>query len=177
MLGANIISKEERDKTTESLFVKPLSRGKIITAKLLASLFNIIVFNLVTLVFSIILLGKYASGEDITGEIVLLMVGMFVLQLVFLSIGTGIAAASRQPKSAASAATAILLISFILSSAIDMDSKLEGLRYITPFQYFEAAKLLSVSGFQPVFLILSFVIITALVWVTYIFFRKRDLNV
>lgn len=177
MLGANIISKEERDKTTEFLLVKPVSRVKIITAKLLASLFNIIVFNIVTLVLSIALLEKYSNGEDITGEILLLMVGMFILQLVFLSIGTGIAASSRRPKSAASVATAVLLVSFILSSAINMNSKLEGLKYITPFKYFEAEKLLNEGGFQPVFLLLSFVLIAVLTCVTYVFYRKRDLNV
>ncbi|MEL7655529.1 MAG: ABC transporter permease subunit [Bacillota bacterium] len=177
MLGANIIAKEERDKTAEFLLVKPVSRGKVITAKLLASLFNIIVFNLVTLILSIALLGKYGSGEDITGEIIILMVGMFLLQMIFLFIGTGIAAAGRHPKSAASIATAVLLVSFILSSAINMSSKLEGFKYITPFKYFEAEKLLNEDGFQPVFLGLSFVIIAILVCVTYIFYKKRDMKV
>ncbi|KJS86413.1 MAG: ABC transporter, partial [Peptococcaceae bacterium BICA1-8] len=37
MLGANIISKEEREKTAEFLFAKPVSRNRIITSKLLAS--------------------------------------------------------------------------------------------------------------------------------------------
>ena len=31
MLGATIIAKEERDKTSEFLFVKPVSRSKVIT--------------------------------------------------------------------------------------------------------------------------------------------------
>jgi ABC-2 type transport system permease protein len=177
MLGANIISKEERDKTTEFLMVKPVSRGGIITSKLLAALFNVAVFNIVTLVLSIATVGKYANGEDISGEIVKLMVGMFIMQLIFLSIGTGIAAASRKPKSAASVATAVLLVSFILSSAINMNSKLEALQYITPFKYFEAEKLLDGGGFQPVFVALGVVIIAAMTAVTYVFYKKRDLNV
>lgn len=177
LLGAGIISKEERDKTTEFLMVKPVSRGKIITEKLLAALFNVIVFNIVTLVLSIAIVGKYTSEESIKGEIVILMVGMFILQLVFLSIGTAIAAASRRPKTAASLATVVLLVSFILSSAISMNSKLEGLKYITPFKYFEAEKLLNGGGFEPVFVILSFIIIAVMVCVTYVFYKKRDLNV
>lgn len=176
MLGANIISKEERDKTAEFLMVKPVSRMTIITAKLFASLFNIMIFNLVTLVLSIVLLGKYASGEDITGEILILMAGMFFLQLIFLSIGTGIAAVSKHPKPVASIATAVLLVCFILSSAINMYSKLDVFKYITPFKYFEAEKLLKEGGFQPVFLTLSFVMVTALIYGTYVFYRKRDLN-
>ena len=42
MLGANIISKEERDKTAEFLLSKPISRNKIITAKLAAAIMNIL---------------------------------------------------------------------------------------------------------------------------------------
>lgn len=177
LLGANIISKEERDKTTEFLLVKPVSRGQIITAKLLASLFNIVVFNLVTLIFSVALMGKYASGEDITSEICILMVGMFILQIMYLVIGTATASVSREPRSAASVATTILLVTFIISSAVNMNSNLESLKYITPFEYFKADKLLSGGGFEPVFLILSFVIIAALVFVTYASYKKRDLNV
>ncbi len=177
LLGANIISKEERDKTTEFLLVKPVSREKIITAKLLASLFNVVVFNLVTLIFSVFLMAKYAKGENITGEICMLMVGMFILQLIFLFIGTATAAVSRCPKSAASVSTAILLVSFVISSAINMDSNLEILKYITPFEYFKADKLLSGGGFESIFLILSFVIIVVLVFVTYTSYKNRDMNV
>lgn len=177
MLGANIISKEERDKTTEFLMVKPVSRGKIITSKLLASLFDIAVFNIVTLVLSIAIVGSYAGGEDITGEILLFMVGMFILQLMFLTIGAGIAAASRRPKAAASIATAVLLVSFVLSSAISMSSKLEGLKYITPFKYFEAEKMSEAGGLDPVSVILSFVIIAVMTCMTYVGYKKRDLNV
>jgi len=65
MLGANIISKEERDKTTEFLMVKPVSRTGIITAKLLAALANVIILNIVTLALSISIVGRnvcFAAG-------------------------------------------------------------------------------------------------------------------
>ena len=177
MLGSNIISKEERDKTSEFLMVKPVSREKIITSKLLAALFNIAVFNIVTLVLSIVIVGNYANGEDIAGEICLMMTAMFILQLMFLCIGTGIAAASKRPKSAASIAMAVLLVSFIISSAISIYDKLDGLKYITPFKYFEAEKLMKSGGLDPVFVILSIVIIAAMVCVTYVFYKKKDLSI
>lgn len=177
MLGANIISKEERDKTTEFLMVKPVSRTGIITAKLLAALANVIILNIVTLALSISIVGTYSKGEAITGEILILMVGMFILQLVFLFIGTGIAAVSRNPNISASAATTVLLVTFILSAVIDMNRKLEGLKYITPFKYFQAEKMLYGGGLDPVFVILSLAIIAILVGVTYVFYYKRDLNV
>lgn len=177
MLGAGIISKEERDKTTEFLMVKPVSRGKIITSKLLAALFNIAVFNIITLVISIALVANYSKGENITREICLFMGAMFILQLIFLTIGTGIAAASRRPKGAASIATAVLLGSFIISSIVGIYDKLDFLKYITPFKYFEAEKLLEKGGLDPVFVVLSAVIIAVMLYVTYVCYKKRDLNV
>lgn len=177
MLGANIISKEERDKTTEFLMVKPVSRTRIITSKLLAALANVLILNMVTLVLSIAIVGRYSKGEAVTGDIQILMAGMFILQVMFLFIGTGIASIRKNPKISASIATTVLLVTFILSIVVDMNSKLEGLKYITPFKYFDAQNMMYGGGLEPVFVILSFVIIAALVCVTYVFYKKRDLNV
>jgi ABC-2 type transport system permease protein len=177
MLGAGIISKEERDRTAEFLLVKPTSRNKVVTAKLLAALLNIIIFNIVTLVSSIVIVGKYSKGEELNGDIAILMVGMFILQLLFMAIGTAIAGASKNPKRAAGISTGILLVSFILSIAIDINEKLENLKYLTPFKYFEAKNLMYGGGLDIVFVILSLVIIAVLSVVTFVFYNKRDMNV
>jgi ABC-2 type transport system permease protein len=177
MLGANIISKEERDKTVEFLLVKPVSRTRMITSKLLASLVNITIFNLVTLASSIGMVGRFADGESYTSDITLLMAGMFILQLMFLVIGTAIASMFKNVKKATSLSTAILLIFFILSIAIDMNEKLEGLRFFTPFQYYDAKDILMEGGLDALYLSLSFVLIILLTLATYMFYRKRDLHV
>lgn len=177
MLGANIIAKEERDKTTEFLMTKPVSRAKIITEKLLAALANVVILNLVTLILSITIVGKYSRGEDVTHDILVLMAGMFIAQLMFLFIGTGIASINKNPKSSASIATTVLLVTFILSVLVDMNSSLEGLKYLTPFKYFDAANLMYGGGLKPVFVALSLVIISAMASLTYVFYKKRDLNV
>ncbi|GAA0177590.1 ABC transporter permease subunit [Clostridium sediminicola] len=177
MLGANIISKEERDKTVEFLLVKPSNRNKIITAKLLAALVNVIIFNISTLISSIIFVGIHNKGESINKEIVLLMVAMFILQLIFLAIGSTMAAISRRPKTAASAATGIMLITFLISVAIDMNDKLDKLKYFTPFKYFKAADLMFGYGFDRFFVVLSATIIVMFIGITYVFYNKRDLYV
>jgi ABC-2 type transport system permease protein len=177
MLGANIIAKEERDKTTEFLFLRPISRNRIITAKLLAALINIVVFNLVTAVSSLLLVAYYRQGETVFRDIVRLMAGMLVLQLIFLFVGTAIAAISKYPRSAPSLAAAVLLFTFILSVAIDLSSKLQSLKYLTPFKYFDAKKLIYGPGFEPVFEILAAVLIAGLVFLTYFCYQNRDLRI
>ena len=88
---------------------------------------NILIFNIITLVSSIIIVGKYSKGEAVSADIVILMIGMFILQLIFMFIGTAIAAVCKNPKTATSISTAVLLITFILSIAIDINSKIENL--------------------------------------------------
>ncbi len=176
MLGASIISKEESDRTAEFLMAKPVSRNNIITSKLLASLVNIIIFNTTTYVSSIIMVKYYAKGESITRDVTLLMIGLFILQLIFLFIGTGIAAISKNPKTATSISTTILLATFILSVIINMNDRLQNLKYLTPFKYYEAKNLFN-SGLDSIFVFLSFLIISGLLIVTYTFYGQRDLNV
>lgn len=176
MLGANIIAKEERDKTVEFLLVKPISRVKVISFKLVASLLNVLVFNLVTLASSIIIVGRYAEGEKVVGDIVLLMVGMFCLQIIFLVIGTAIAVVYKNAKKAGAVSTGILLITFLLAIIINLDQRLAALRYITPFKYFEAEPILNTSSLDPFYLGLSLIIVVVLTFTTYHYYKKKDLH-
>ncbi len=65
----------------------------------------------------------------------------------------------------------------MLSIAIDLNENIEGLKYFTPFKYFEAKNVMFGAGFELSFVILSAVLIAVLTVVTFVFFKKRDLNV
>jgi ABC-2 type transport system permease protein len=178
LLGANIISKEERDKTSEFLYVKPLSRRKIILAKLAAAFTSIILLNLLTFISSLLSVSLYSNGEvGITGEVTLLMIGMLLLQILFMAIGSGISAVIETPKRATSIGTSILLFSFLLSIVIDLKEDLDFLSYLTPFKYFDAKTMMYGGGFDLVFVTLSIAIIIVFLSITFIFFQHRDLKV
>ncbi|PLS03405.1 ABC transporter permease subunit [Neobacillus cucumis] len=177
MLGAAIIAKEERDKTTEFLFVKPVSRTTVITAKLLASLFNIVVLNLVTLFSSIAFMAKYSKREEVNHDIVILMAGMFILQLLFMVMGSAISALKKKSKKAASLSAGVLLLTFILSVAIDLNEGMKNLKYLSPFKYFEAKNVMYGGGLEPVYMVISGFLIIIFTSVTYLFYKKRDLNI
>lgn len=177
MLGATIIAKEERDKTAEFLLVKPISRNKIITFKLLAAIVNIFIVNLVTLITSVKVVDYYNKEAGETHHILLLLSGMMILQLLFLFVGTAIAAVSKRPKSSVAFGTIILLAAFLLKVIIDLTDKIDYLKYITPFKYFEAKAILKNGELDPTFSILSIILIGIFISVTYIFYRKRDISV
>jgi ABC-2 type transport system permease protein len=173
MMGASIIAKEERDKTFEFLFVKPITRTKVITMKLVAACINLVVFNAVTTMATVLIFEMDNGIEDL----LMLMGGMFILQILFLVLGSALAAVIRNSKRAASIATGILLLTFILSIVIDLSEKLEVLKYVVPFKYFTAENMLTGDGFEVVFVVISVCLIVILTAVTYVFYQKRDLNV
>lgn len=177
LLGSGLISKEERDKTSEFLYAKPVSRPSAITSKLLAGLTNLIVLNLVTLGSSFYFVGYYGKGEKVASEILILMLGLFMLQLVFFSIGALIAGTARKPKSAPGRATTVMLVAFVLYYVVNMDSKLDVLKYLTPFKYFDAAILMSEKALDPLFTVLALIIIVASILGTYRFYTARDLSI
>ncbi|WP_026884577.1 ABC transporter permease subunit [Clostridium akagii] len=176
-LGANIISKEERDKTAEFLLAKPVSRNRIITEKVAASIVNIVILNLITLVSSLAIVKNSNTVEAVNKDIIMLMIGMFILQIIFFTLGTATAAIVKKPNSAANYATIIITVMYLLSVIIEINNKLTFLKILTPFKYFDSKDLMYGSGFDHGFLILSIIIIFIALSSTYIFYKKRDLNV
>ncbi|WP_416827972.1 ABC transporter permease subunit [Ectobacillus polymachus] len=177
IIGAAIISKEERDKTAEFLFVKPVSRNSILTAKLAVAFVHILILNLITYLSSLLFVSYFSKGEAVSGDITKLMVGMFIIQLIFLWIGASVAVSSPHPQSATAISTGILLGTFVLSRAIEINSNLTFLQYLSPFQYFRAIDLMYGGSFQPVFIVCSVIIIGLLGVFTYMYNQKRDLHV
>ncbi|XJZ27227.1 ABC transporter permease subunit [Bacillota bacterium Lsc_1132] len=176
-LGANLVAKEERDRTAEFLLAKPISRRKMISAKLMAGLFQILILYLVALVSSIQVIAYYNKSGAETRNIVLLLLGMLLVQLLFLCLGAGIAAVSKRPKSAAGVGTVILLSTFLLSIVIDLNGKLSSLKFLTPFKHYEAKTILQNGGLDPLYVILLLGLIAGFVSVTYLFFTKRDMKI
>jgi len=178
VLGATILAKEERDHTTEFLYVKPVSRSTIITSKLLAALTMVIVFNLVTFMTSTYFVNAFGQGEDASVFIRTLMAALFVIQLLFLAFGTATSALMRKPAAAAGLASAVMLGTYILSIAIDLYDKLEPLKYLTPFKYFEASTLKPPTGhLEAGYLLLSAGLVTVMVALVYHLYRRKDLMV
>ncbi len=177
MIGAEIISKEERDRTSEFLYPKPISRSKIVTEKLIAAIINIIILNLITTVSSILAVSFYAKNFSNNNMILTLMIGLFIMQILFFALGSVLAGVFKNPKLPTVVATAILLVTYIIWVIVDLNSKLDFLKYVTPFKYFDASVIINDGHLDPLYIALSSVIIVIFITTTYIFFNRRDLKV
>jgi len=177
LLGSGIISKEERDKTAEFLMAKPISRATIVTSKLFAALINIIVINLVTLLSSIAMVAAYNKGKDISGEVMMFLLSMFIVQLIFLSLGIFISAIMRRSKVSSSITTGILFGSYVISKITDLTDSVNVLNILSPFKYFSYENIVKGNGLSIGVTILSILLVAAFLVSAYFFYAKRDLSV
>ncbi|MHB1390367.1 MAG: ABC transporter permease subunit [Thermoleophilia bacterium] len=177
LLGSGIIGKEETDRTIEFLYARPVSRNQILFSKLLAALTIILTLNIVTLLSSVIMVPWFNDGPSITGDILLLMPGMFFIQLFFLMVGVAFAAVMRRPKRAGMFSAAILLATFIISSFVDISDKYGFLRYTTPFKYFDPKTIFAVGSYNIAYIVIMLATVTILGVGSGMAFKKRDFNV
>jgi len=159
------------------LYAKPVQRWQVITAKIMAGLVNLVILNIVTLVTSVISIASYNEGEMLADKVSLLMVALLILQILFFCLGTALGALLKTAKLATSAATAVILATFFLSAAIDIDQRIQSMHILTPFKYFDANDLLH-GGRLPIWTALLTLALSAVALaVTYIAFKRRDLTV
>ncbi len=177
MLGANILSSEERDKTSEFLMIKPITRNMVVAYKMLASLVIILIFNIVVFVSSFLIVNSHGTGQSYAKDVFLLMIGFFALELIFFFIGFFLSTILKRAKLAASLVTSILLITFIMSVLADMFDSLKWFKYLSPFSYFDPKVLLGFISINVVQIGIGVTIVLVLAYLSFVFFNKRDLEI
>lgn len=177
MLGSDIISKEERDKTVEFSLTLPIPRRKLITSKILAAVVNCIAFLVITLGACLFSVAKYQPDSAFYDFLLLGMLAMLILQLTFLAVGIFLGCAMKQYKRAGSIAVSLLLGTYFLSIISGMNENLEFLKFFSPFTYFDAATILHESRLEMTYVWISAGIIAVALVGGYITYAKRDLYI
>lgn len=177
MWGSDIISKEERDKTVEFSLTLPIPRSRLVSAKALAALANCILLLLITWGASLVSAARYQPDSAFFKFLTLCMLALFIMQLIFLAIGILLGCAMKRYKLATSTAVFLLLGTYFLSVIVTLNKNLDFLKFFSPFQYFDAARLLHESRFNGVFIILSIAIVIVCMTGAYLTYSKRDLYI
>ncbi|HCX65042.1 MAG TPA: hypothetical protein DHN33_07520 [Eubacteriaceae bacterium] len=177
LLGSSILAKEERDKTAEFFLTMPVSREKIIVVKWSAAVILSFIVNLVTTATVWITTMQYEKMDDFAEFLFFMMAAIFILQLIFLSIGMFLSALVKRYKKSGIFAISLLMVLYFISVLMTFSEKLDFFKYITPFKYFEAAKILENMSLDGVNLLLSGLVIVFCMAGTLIVYPKRDLNI
>ncbi len=173
-LGSGMISKEERDRTSEFLMVKPITRASVLLDKLLAAVTFCAAFSVVTFIFSIMSFSIYAK-ELYALDVTRLCVALFCIQICFVSVGFFFASATGKHKRSTALGLGVMLLMLIISFVVDIFEQVDALKYFTFFQYFDSKDIL-VLGWPVIFPVLAALSCFALFTSAFLLYRRRDLR-
>lgn len=173
-LGVSVLSAEVRDKTGDFLFVKPVSRRRIIAMKMLAVFIQIVITNAVFFVASWFIVSLIStSGFDVQ-LFVLLTVTLFFIQLFFASFGFFISGFLKRIKTVLPISMGVVFLFYILF-LLNQTLKDVKLSYISPFSYFELSVISKNMSYDGPFVLLWTFFVALFVYLTFELFVKKDL--
>jgi ABC-2 type transport system permease protein len=177
MLGSDIISKEERDKTVEFSLVLPIPRHRLITAKLLVGVVNCIALILLIWGVSVAFAASYHPESAFYAFLRLTCLALFILAMIFLAIGVLLGCAMKQYKVAGSVAVMLLMGTYFASLLATLSEDFAWLQYFSPFKFFNPIMMLNESRIEMVFIWISLGIIVVSLVGAYLSYSKRDLYI
>jgi ABC-type multidrug transport system ATPase subunit/ABC-type transport system involved in multi-copper enzyme maturation permease subunit len=172
-LGSNLIAKEEQDKTIEALLARPISRSKLLLAKVLSGVFILAFVTLVGLITTIVS-AKFVDLEVSATIITLTTFVCFLMALSFASVAFVFTAIGRARGASIGIATTIALGGYIISSLAGTVEWLRGVSKLFPFDYYQSEAILreTYNWANILFFVALTVILGLLSWTV---FKKRDL--
>lgn len=176
LMGAQLVAKEEVDKTSEFLHVKPRSRTRILSEKILAGLTIVVLLAVVTVVLSFMALMQFIAPQEIAHTLLLFGGAYAMVQLVFYGLGVCFGAALSVPKHAAKLIALNVFASYLLYVLINIQPAFDWAKPLTPFMYFDARDVLAQGALSAGYTILAGAIIVGSVLFAYARYTLRDLK-
>ena len=174
-LGTAIVSKEVQEKTADFLLTKPVTRTTVLTAKLLAATFSIVITNIVYLSGGLLMANQVKTEDFSIKLFIMISLTMFFIQLIFLALGIVISVIVPRIKSVLSVSLSTVFAFYFLGMFSDTTGE-EAKRYITPFKYFDTTYILKHSSYESSFLIVGAAIIIIAIAGSYYVYTKKDIH-
>jgi ABC-2 type transport system permease protein len=176
LLGNGILAKEERDKTAEFLMTLPVSRTKVIISKWVSSVITSILFLILGLGSILIIVQKYEPTIEFLEFFGELVIAVFIIQFLFIAVGMFFSSVMSYHKQSSLTSISVVVGLYFVSIFSGLHEKLDFLEYFTPFEYFEAGKILS-DGIHLGYMLLTIGLSTVLLLIGFMYYPKRDLRI
>lgn len=173
ILASGIVSKEEKDKTGDFIFTHPVRRSTVLTHKLLSCFILVFLMNLV--VYALSLLSIVIINEPLDfGLFTLVHLSYLLLQLEIC--GVCFFASACLSKGSMGIGLGITLLFYSLAVIGNLSTKLEFIKYITPFGYAEGPDIISNNSLDYIKISIGIVILGVSILLAYIKYNKKDLR-
>jgi ABC-2 type transport system permease protein len=172
LLGVNVFSKEQREKTSDFLFTKPISRLKIMFYKLLASSSLILIFGFILFIFNLVLLNVFESNGFDLVLYILMFLSIVFLQIFFMVLGMLIAIFSKRIKSPIAVTMAVVLGFYSFNAFIE-----DKMTLLIPYKYFDIDYIIKNNSYNLVYFILFIIIVISMIIISYKKYINKDIHV
>lgn len=177
VLGAGIITKEEKNKTIEFLYALETSRVEIYISKFVTAYIGVL-FVVISAIVATILCGFINGGETfILMDVLFIVKGTSVTPFVYLGIGMMVAGISSKV-SGASVGSMLVVLSYVLGFLSTMVSdNLSWVKYFSPFEVLNPTDVIELTG--DVLMALSGYcgVLAVTVVIGGVVYRKRDYRI
>lgn len=174
ILGITMLSKEEAEHSAEFLLTLPHSRGSIFFQKLLALITQIIFFHVLLAAtgFGSLL---FIVAENFLKPFLLFHLGQFLCTLQIGLLCFGLSAFFR--KNLLGVGIGISLIMYFMNLMINITDTVDELRFITPFYFADAAKIIPDETFLVQECLMTFSIAFLIGVLSYLYYKRKDIHV
>ena len=174
-MGVGIISKEDSGKTVDFLLSKPVSRIKVVTSKILAAIFLLLVTNVVFISVALIT-AKAVSTAAFSSRIFLLISSiLFLVQIFFLAIGILLSVIIPKIKSSIAVTLPTVFIFFIIGTLGAILGN-DNVKYLSPFKFYDPNYIISHGGYEIKFLVIEAIFVIVAITASYIIYIKKDIR-
>ncbi len=158
-----VFGREKMSGCQDFLFAKPVSRGRLFFAKLMAVATAVALFGGCYVAASLYCFSVY---DSLDGMAVLASVALPLTQLVFVAMGLVIATYKPRIRSVAEVAAAVACVAFVVSALVNV-LDIQWLELASPLHYFAPGAVFDTGGYDgrlslfALFLLLASVVATA----------------
>ena len=173
-LGASAVTRESVDKTYEFVFVKPCSRSRIFSMKLISAYLFLLLFCIFSGLFAMMAVNYLKSPENITPQIWFCVLTVFLIGALFVALSAFLASVAKRPEKGTLYGNLAFLCAFIFGVVYNMLEKPGLLRLITPFNYFPAADLVA-EKLDPLYAVITLALTAGFLYGAIRKFERKDL--
>lgn len=177
MLGSGVLADEERDKTTEFLFVKPRDRARIVTAKWLAGLVYVALQWAVVVASTFVAIQQVAHPGNFASDFWWFMLALAIVQVTMYALGSLAASWTSNVHVPNRLVAIFVFVSYLCFALVKLSPSVDFLKYISVFCYFDAGEIIRTGTLHFAYVVVCAVATIAAIVGTYVFYRRRDLNV
>ncbi len=177
ILGSGILSREEGEKTIEFLMSKPIKRSSIVSSKLAAIFFNIVLLSILYTGTSIIMMTLLAKQSFNYGALMSLMLAAFLIFILFAALGIFLSTFISKPKSIVSISIGIVLGTYIIGGLSAITKEADFLKYFSPFKYMDTKYIMDNGRINYAYGGVFLAVIAVCIGGAYYFYNKKDIKV